>query len=138
MMPSTQPPLPRLSIEIPTPPTTAVPTARPFDSVPQESSNTDGHASEANAISPAAMPEPIVHKFFDQATGTKIYLVVDPVTEETVVIDSMLNLRRMRSKPQQLIGNSASFKERVSLLPTSSRRPFIQITFLPPDICNTD
>ncbi len=47
--------------------------------------------ASAFLISPAAMPLPIVHTFLDSKTGSETYIVADPVTEEAVVINPVLD-----------------------------------------------
>ena len=42
-------------------------------------------------ISPSAMPEPDIHPIYNQSAGTWTYLVADPVTEQAIVIDLLLD-----------------------------------------------
>ena len=48
-------------------------------------------SSKTPVMSPKGMPEPVIHVFENTQLGLKTYLVVDPVTEEAIIIDPVLD-----------------------------------------------
>lgn len=70
--------------------------------------DTDSASTPATAslLSPVAMPLPIVHTFFDKVTGFRTYIVVDPVTEEAVVIDPISNLKMQTNQSGTNVAHS--------------------------------
>ena len=51
----------------------------------------------ATNLSPCAMPEPVIHSIYSSAARSWTYIVADPVTEQAVVIDPMLDYSRSKN-----------------------------------------
>ena len=48
-------------------------------------------SSETPVMSPKGMPEPVIHVFENTQLDVRTYLIVDPVTEEAIIIDPVLD-----------------------------------------------